>query len=316
MLSDRASFAISWLKIAGEFLAFCAVFSLWASNGHATDVQELTDFYERQMQSFQRALNDPTVNDRVFTIWEELVEYSGQMYPVFPNQTFSAGQALPSGAILLDVAIAGYEDVEVTAFWLAHEYAHQVMGHPRLQVALVGSWMAAQSTRRREDQADVWAARFMLKYDYPIEPVLDFLCEMPVVEFDTHSPGPDRAKQVAKAYGYDDIGDVPCLSEEGLRLTFQMWSTSIGNPSSFDFYVDDEYVASLDNRSGQLSCELAGVASGNHTYGMSNVSVYDPYGRPIIQGYECSGTFEVSRDKRLKIEASIPSPNVLVCRVH
>ena len=89
-------------------------------------------FYTSQMVNLTRALNDPTTNSRVQSIWLKLVRFTNQMYPVLPAQQYTMGQALPNGVVLLDVSVAGDPDVEVTAFWLAHEYGHQVLGHLRL----------------------------------------------------------------------------------------------------------------------------------------------------------------------------------------
>lgn len=172
-----------------------------------------TAFWQRTNAGLMRALNDPTTNQRVFGIWLKLVRETGRMFPVMPAQQYTLGQALPTGLILLDLSIAGDYDEEVTAFTLAHEYGHQILGHPQLSVSQVGRWLAAVGGTSQEDAADRWSGRFLRRAGYDIEPVLSFLCELPGGgRGDSHSSGPRRAANVARAYG--GAVEVPCDAEE------------------------------------------------------------------------------------------------------
>lgn len=178
-------------------------------------------FWQRQMGGFQRAVSDPSINQRVYTIWTQLVRASGQMYEVRPAQQNTLGQALPNGVILLDLSVAGDDEEAVTAFWLAHEWGHQVMGHPQLMITRLGQFIAASGGTAAEDAADRWAARFLRTSRYDVEPVLDFLCDLPGGGYgDSHSTGPQRARNVATAYGdatspcgggrrYDERSSIP-----------------------------------------------------------------------------------------------------------
>ena len=177
----------------------CLMFTPSALTGQAEDPYA---FWQRQMNGFERALRDPGINQRVYRIWTQLVSSSGQMYPVWPAQRNNLGQALPNGVILLDLSVAGDDDESVTAFWLAHEYAHQVLGHPRLSVTMLGQFIVAQGGTRFEDDADRWAARFLARNRYEVEPVLDFLCSLPGGGTSgVHSPGPVRSANVAATFG-------------------------------------------------------------------------------------------------------------------
>ena len=161
-------------------------------------------FWQREMAGFTRALSDPSVNQRVQSVWLKLVMYSGRMFPILPAQQFTLGQALPNGIVLVDLGVVGDAHEEVTAFWIAHEYAHQVKGDSQLLVSPVGRFIAAASGTRYEDGADRWAANFMADAGYRISPVLSFLCELPSGRWNrSHSPGRTRARNVAAAYGVD-----------------------------------------------------------------------------------------------------------------
>src|SRR5262245_2524438 len=113
-------------------------------------------FWQRQMGGLQRALSDPSINQRVYAIWTQLVRSTGQMFPVVPAQQNTLGQALANGVILLDLSVAGDAEEAVTAFWLAHEWGHQVMGHPRLTITRVGQFITALGGTSAEDDADRW----------------------------------------------------------------------------------------------------------------------------------------------------------------
>lgn len=187
-------------------------------------------FWARQMGGLQRAVTDPSINQRVYEIWIELVEDTGMMFPVWPAQQNNLGQALPNGVILLDLSVAGDDEESVTAFWLAHEYGHQVIGHPRLMITQMGQFIVALGGTRIEDDADRWAARFLNRNSYDIDPVLEFLCDMPGGgAADMHSTGPQRARNVASAFGDGTVS--PCDDDN---------RPSFGSGDSCEFARDGE----------------------------------------------------------------------------
>jgi hypothetical protein len=162
-------------------------------------------FYQSQTADFVRALGNPNVNARVRRIWMQLATATNRMYPVVPAQQYNMGQALPNGVITLDVAIAGNDDAEVTAFWLAHEWAHQYLGHSAMLLYPLGRWAAARAGTAQEDLADKWAGRFLKAEEYDLEPVLNFLCALPEGRpGDTHSSPDKRARQTARSAGMTD----------------------------------------------------------------------------------------------------------------
>lgn len=159
------------------------------------------EYFATQVQNYWRALRDPSTNSRVQRIWLDLVAYSGLMRPVVPAKQFNAGQALPNGVVLLDLSIAGDPNENVTAFWLGHEYGHQVLGHPQLGMTPWGQFLAMRAGTSNEDSADRWAARFLKAKGYDVAPVVAFLCGVPSAPNDSHSTGLERAAAVARAYG-------------------------------------------------------------------------------------------------------------------
>jgi hypothetical protein len=141
----------------------------------------------------------------------ELVGYSNHAFPVYPAQQFTAGQAT-LGGIYLDISIAADPSVEVTRFFLAHEWGHMMHGDPLNELTPLGRYRMAMGARAAEDNADTYAATYMRYRNHDIRPVIDFFCALP--DFgpgDSHSSGVDRAKHVAAIYGVPDKHvDVPC----------------------------------------------------------------------------------------------------------
>jgi len=138
------------------------------------------------------------------------------MYPVLPSQQYTAGMSLPNGVVLLDLSIAADDNEEVTAFFLAHEWGHQVLGHPYISLTPYGRFLMAIGGTAAEDAADRYGAKFLKAKDYEIDPVLQFLCSIPAgPPGDTHSSGQVRARRVAAAYGISSTN--PCESTPSKR---------------------------------------------------------------------------------------------------
>lgn len=273
-------------------------------------------FWRREMINLQRAMHDPSTSSRVQSIWFELVENTGRMYPVFPAQQFSMGQALPNGAILLDLSIAGNEYEEVTAFWLAHEYAHQVLGHTALHATRLGQWMTAMAGTTQEDAADRWAGVFLSDYGYEIDPVLDFLCSLPAgPRGDSHSDGPTRAWNVAESFG---DGEPPCGEEryeETYDIVIRMWGEYEGDAMSMDLVIDGEYVGTLDNIDGNEELDVWEISEGDHSYTLEDITLYGPYG-VVDRGGTCSGTFTVYDSSTMDVSLRGDGYGTLYCRIN
>lgn len=181
---------------------------------HVYAQQSPQQFYQNQIAQMFAGLSDPqAANERVRGIWLELADYSGRMFPVYPAQQFTAGQATLRG-IYLDVSIAADPEEEVTRFFLAHEWGHMMHGDPLNQLTPFGRYKMAVGSKAVEDSADEYAARFMTKNDNDVKPVIAFFCRMPNFgPGDTHSSGVDRAKHVAAIYNQGSgTVDVPCAN--------------------------------------------------------------------------------------------------------
>ena len=164
------------------------------------------EYFHREWNDARRALSNPgAVQAMVARIHRQLRRHSGKSFPVYPYQTNQIGRALPGGAILIDLSTLG-KPPEVVAFWLAHEWAHQDLGHtPNIFSHPSQSYRAWQRQAlyptANEDDADVYAGRFLAEYGYDIARVLRSLCRLPSSPYDqTHSTGPQRALNVARAY--------------------------------------------------------------------------------------------------------------------
>ena len=176
--------------------------------------QQMTteEYYQTQVRHLFDGLTDPpAANARVFSIYKELVEYTDRRFPVYPFQQYTAGQATLQG-IYLDISIAADPDIEVTRFWLAHEWGHMMHGDPLNQLTPVGQYRMFAGGSGAEDSADRFAARFMRVRNHDIGPILDFFCSAPDSGSDfTHSSGLQRALNVAVSYGLPDRHvSVPC----------------------------------------------------------------------------------------------------------
>jgi hypothetical protein len=171
-------------------------------------------FHQEQIDHYLNGLhNEAAANARVRGIWGELAMYSHRMFSVLPAQQFNAGQALPSGIILLDLSIAADPNEEVTRFFLAHEWGHMMHGDPLKSLTPLGRYLMATGGTQIEDKADDYAATFMSRQNHDIEPVIDFFCQLPDSgPNDSHSSGPVRARRIAGVFGLHE--DNPCANAE------------------------------------------------------------------------------------------------------
>jgi hypothetical protein len=124
--------------------------------------------------------------------------------------------ARPEG-IYLDLSIAGAPDINVTRFFLAHEWGHLEHGDLLRRYTFTPSDVSTpfslpvSSSTEIEDKADSYAATFMYRQEHDVTAVIAFLCRIPVVPGDAHSSGPVRAKHVARLNGIR--GNDPCANE-------------------------------------------------------------------------------------------------------
>ena len=283
---------------------------------------KLAGFWNREMDGLTSALSSPAANARVQRIWYQLVGDTGVMLPVVPAQQFNLGQALPNGVVLLDLGVAGDSDAEVTAFFLAHEYGHQILHHPQMALTPLGRYLAAMGGTAQEDAADRWAAHFLARHGYDFAPVYAFLCALPSgPRGDAHSSGPQRARNVAAVNG-DDPDSVCDGAEESTDIEtysveLKIWSRSAGSPMSMDVAVDDDDIGSLSNLDYAETLDLGELTEGSHTFTLTDITVYGmtPYGPgAIAEGLECSGRFSVHGDTTLRLSVAA-SPAGVQCGV-
>lgn len=138
-----------------------------------------------------------TVNPLIF----QLVQYSGMVFRVVPAQTFNVGQAHVGGWILLDISTATRPRDEL-AFWLAHEWGHEALGHqPNFYHPAGNPWRSRMTSTADEDAADRWAGGFVCAAGYDIVAVTEALRRLPRVHADqAHSNGEERASHALAGY--------------------------------------------------------------------------------------------------------------------
>jgi hypothetical protein len=186
-----------------------AVFMLTGLGVHAQGDQQ--SFIQSYLADFYQGLSNPRLQTKMWLIWNDLHQYSGQTYRVLPAEQFTAGQALPGGVILLDVSIAGNPNDNVTRFFLAHEWGHQVHGDPYTGMTTIGRYKMAITGTQTEDNADQYATTFMKARGYDIDGAVKFFCALPDAgPADTHSSGIVRAANISRWYWGDSAPKDPC----------------------------------------------------------------------------------------------------------
>lgn len=155
------------------------------------------------------------LNAKVLGVAKKLVDYSGMVFPVVPAQTFTIGQAHAGGWILLDLSTAMRPKDEL-AFWLAHEWGHEALGHqPNFYRPVGEPWRSRETPTADEDAADFYAGGFICKGRYDIAKVIASLRKLPHAHGDTaHSDGRKRARTALA--GYEDRGCTPPTDVEPL----------------------------------------------------------------------------------------------------
>ncbi len=167
--------------------------------------QDPSAFYQQYWHQFVMGSSHPqAVNQRVRSIFLELAQYSNRVFPVYPAEQFTAGQATLQG-IYLDISVAADPSEEVTRFFLAHEWGHMVHGDPIQGMKAIGQYQMMLGAKAAEENADAYAATFMRRKDHDIRPVLDFICSIPDGgPSDPHGSPVARAQRIARIYGSPD----------------------------------------------------------------------------------------------------------------
>lgn len=305
---------------AGALIAaFCThllfLFIVPVCNGQ--DPGRIQRYFQERVENTFRAFTDPTAADRFREVWFQLALYSDRLYPVFITDVSTIGQALPNGTVIIDYAVFGHQDPEVTAFWMAHEYAHQVLGHVTPHIVRFGTrvfpiYSSGRGTDN-EDAADRWAGEFLVQHGYDTDPVVDMLKRLPDMPGDhQHSKGAVRAATVRGIGGREE-------PPPGHDIRMFMWDRFQGSLATFSLYVDGESQGVLTNVPGtvNLSTTIDGMSPGKHTFELQDIIIYRAVGPSLevmAQGLSCSGTFTVSSDGRYAISLSA-TPVEVRCNV-
>jgi len=243
------------------------------------------------------------------------------MYPIYPVQQYTIGQALPTGVIVLDVSIAGDPHIEVTAWSIAHEWGHHALGHSAMLLTPLGRFMTAYAGTSQEDAADRYAGRFLRAEGYAVSPVLKFLCDLPGGEAgDSHSSGEQRARNVAQAFG-SPTND-PCGGDgeeeevEEFEIGLRIWrALSDGVPARMDIEIDGSSIGSLTNIPSQQTLDLGSLKRGKHAFTITDAIFYDQYGAVLAYGLQCSGYFNVTRSQVFRLWALLNPTGEVRCGV-
>ena len=158
--------------------------------------------YVAALPRVQLEFNPYNSNSKIAKIYRHLVKHSGKNFPVLPAQTYNGGQAHQGGIIIIDISKLS-EPKEVLAFWLAHEWGHQDLGHTAniWQPSPVQKWKYRVLPTAKEDEADEYAAEFLAKYGYSIDRVVWMISRLPSdPNAHAYSDGPIRAKKVKATY--------------------------------------------------------------------------------------------------------------------
>lgn len=199
--------------------------------------------YLNALPSVNMEFNPYNTSSRVGRIYRELVSFSGKEFALFPAQTGTIGQAHNGGIIIIDISKLSEPD-EILAFWLAHEWGHQDLGHATniYKPYQSNSWQIRELPTEKEDSADRYAAKFLRHEGYSIDRVLAHLESLPTSPYDhSHSPGWQRARIVSNAYrGDSNRKKIPCQHQVACQhlvaCTHAAHSFDTYHPYDVNFY--------------------------------------------------------------------------------
>ena len=151
---------------------------------------------------------------RAYPIYEQLREYSAKDFQVVVGRTARWGESHPGGVIVLDAGTL-QKPKEIRAFIIAHQWAHEALGHqPNIYALASGATGFRLTPPPEERDADVYAGEFLRHAGYDLGPVLAYLRETSEkASTGRGSVGSDRAESVSS--GYAVVADatrvgVPC----------------------------------------------------------------------------------------------------------
>jgi hypothetical protein len=200
-----------------RLLALFNVLLLTAANGLAqsslTLEQEnvINDWKDSSGGKIIHASNDP----KAAAIHYQLARFTGMQYPVIFAETVDWGYGHFGGVIIIDQSSID-KDRNILAFIFAHEWAHQLLGHqPNIYRTSNGVWKYNACRAQSEDEADVYAGKFLAIFGYEPNIVYDYLSALPKSDHHTHSTGKERAELVRRGYTSVNVDKTPI--QQGLE---------------------------------------------------------------------------------------------------
>jgi hypothetical protein len=169
---------------------------------------------------------------KTYNVYKQLKRYSGMNYPIIFSQTFNWGQAHRGGLIILDYSTIN-KNKHILAFVFAHEWGHQALGHqPNVYNPYGSTWKRRTSSTQTEDEADVYAGKFLASYNYDINVVYNYLSNLPKNDNDhTHYSGKKRAKLVLKRYRSVKGGSSTSSSTSRSEVRYEYVTTACNHPA-------------------------------------------------------------------------------------
>lgn len=151
------------------------------------------------------ASSDP----KAATILYQLARFTGVKYPVIFGQTVDWGYGHFGGVIIIGQSSID-KDRNILAFIFAHEWAHQLLGHqPNMYRASNSVWKYNASPAQSENEADIYAGKFLAIFGYKPDLVYDYLLALPESDRHTHSTGKKRAELVRQGYTSVNVDKTP-----------------------------------------------------------------------------------------------------------
>jgi hypothetical protein len=149
------------------------------------------------------------MHERLLRVADVLNQASGRDITVRFNQTGRGGLATGEGTVYVDFALVWRVSEDALAALLAHEYAHELLGHSaemkRLQYFYLREPNRMQRLREIERQADAYAGRLLAETDYEPKAFRDLLdlaqdTEWADPQMRTYYPNDKRIKTLMESY--------------------------------------------------------------------------------------------------------------------
>lgn len=109
--------------------------------------------------------------ESIYLMVEQLRKFTGKDFPIEFERHYRRGLADPNGTIIIDYATLR-KPLSEMALTLAHEWAHQSLGH----------LTSSKTEWEMESEADYWAGIFLGYFGYNLEEVIKIKLRMPEMD--------------------------------------------------------------------------------------------------------------------------------------